>query len=353
MKKIAIIGAGIFGSTVAIHAARTGKYEVHLYDKLNNLLQAASGINQYRLHRGYHYPRSSETAFSILKAEESFREEYGDSIIETGRHLYAIAKHDSFVTGEQFLNFCDEHGLPYKKVLVDELVNPDMVEFVIEADEARFDQNILRELVKVKLEKSGVSIHLGVKAKDIPSDSFDKVIIAAYAGMNEASEAFGLPKHEYQYEVCEKPVVMLPDAFKQTDIVIMDGPFMCVDPRGTSGEYVMGNVVHALHAVNTGLTPVIPEELAPLLNHGVVVNPPITRFDKFIESGIPFIPLLSEAKHIGSMYTVRTVLPRLEKTDARPTVVTNIDGHFIQIFSGKVSNCVLAARDALHILEKE
>lgn len=350
--KIAVIGGGVFGVTAAVYAARAG-HETHLFEALPDLLQAASSINQYRLHRGYHYPRSSETAVSILKAEKSFREEYNDAIISNGRHLYAIAKSDSFVTGDAFLAFCDTHRLSYKKVSVDELVNPNMVEFVIEADEARFDPEKLRGLAKQKLQQSGVSVHLGVSAKDIPKDSFDKMIIAAYAGMNEASEVFGLPKQEYQYEVCEKPVVTLPDTFKQTDLVIMDGPFMCVDPYGISGTYVLGNVVHALHAVNTGLAPVIPAELAPFLNRGVVVEPSITRFDKFIESGVPFIPLLSEAKHIGSMYTVRTVLPRLEKTDARPTVVTSTAGRFIQIFSGKVSNCVVAAQDALNILEKE
>lgn len=350
--KIAVIGAGIFGSTAAVYAARAG-HEVHLFDKLDDLLQAASGINQYRLHRGYHYPRSSDTAISALKAEASFREEYGEAIINSGRHLYAVAKKDSFVTGVQFLAFCDAHGLSYTKVKANDLVNPDKVEVVIEADEARYDPDLLREIARKKLEESGVSMHWGVDARDIPKDSFDRVIIATYAGMGEVFEDLGLPGREYQYEVCEKPVVTLPSAFKQTDVVIMDGPFMCVDPYGTSGKYVLGNVVHAIHAANVGTAPVIPEELKPLLNRGVVTDPAVTRFDKFIETGVPFIPLLAEATHIGSMYTVRTVLPRLEKTDARPTLVSSIGERYLQIFSGKVINCVLAARDAVNLVEQK
>ena len=62
---IAIIGGGFFGATVAYVLAEAG-YPVTLFEKHDDLLQAASGINQFRLHRGYHYPRS------VLKQNKSF-----------------------------------------------------------------------------------------------------------------------------------------------------------------------------------------------------------------------------------------------------------------------------------------
>jgi glycine/D-amino acid oxidase-like deaminating enzyme len=57
--KIAVAGAGIYGATAAIRLAEQG-HQVHLFDPLG-LLRAASAINQYRVHAGYHYPRSAET----------------------------------------------------------------------------------------------------------------------------------------------------------------------------------------------------------------------------------------------------------------------------------------------------
>jgi len=349
MKRVAVVGGGIFGTTAAIYAARAG-HEVHLFEAGKDLLMAASGINQYRLHRGYHYPRSSQTARSVLEAEKSFIEEYGAAILSGGRHLYAIAKERSLVTGEEFLSFCDEHTLSYKKVEAPELVNPDMVEFVVEVPETRFDPDLLRDEVHRNVEAAGVVLHLNTRADAATVESFDKVIIAAYANMNCLFSELGYGGEPYQFEICEKPVVTLPEAFSQTDLVIMDGPFMCVDPLGTSGRYVLGNVVHAIHATNVGTAPVIPAALAALLNAGIVENPDITRFNEFIQSGSAFIPMLKEARHVGSMFTIRTVLPKMESTDARPTLVSVVDQKFIKIFSGKIGNCVLAAKEALALI---
>lgn len=349
MKRIAVIGGGVFGATAAIYAARAG-HEVHLFEKESDLLQSASGINQYRLHRGYHYPRSPETAQSALHAETTFREEYGEAVIDGGRHLYGIAREGSFVRGKQFLDFCDAQGLVYKKVDVPELADPAKVELVIEGVEARFDPDTLRALVKKKLAESKVHVHLNTYASPSLAEEFDKIIIAAYANTNEVLTLFADAQKDYQYEVCEKPVVSLPANFGLTDLVILDGPFMCVDPLGRSGLYVLGNVVHAIHATNTGQKPEVPAHLRPFLNKGIVQNPPITRFKEFIEAGIPFIPLLKEAKHVGSLFTIRTVLPRMEKTDARPTLVTPVGEKCIQVFSGKIGNCVDAAREVVTLL---
>ena len=48
--RIAVIGGGIFGVTTAIRLAEN--HSVDLFEKNSDILQSASGINQYRLHRG-------------------------------------------------------------------------------------------------------------------------------------------------------------------------------------------------------------------------------------------------------------------------------------------------------------
>src|ERR1044071_3928403 len=120
MKRVAVVGGGIFGSTAAIYAARSG-HDVHLFEKQQNLLQAASGINQYRLHRGYHYPRSAETGRSCREAERSFLSEYADAVISGPPHLYGIAKVDSKVSYANYLAFCTATSLEYRPVEVPQL----------------------------------------------------------------------------------------------------------------------------------------------------------------------------------------------------------------------------------------
>lgn len=349
MKRVAVIGGGIFGTTAAIHAARMG-HEVHLFETLSDIMQAASGINQYRLHRGYHYPRSSLTARSAIKSERSFLNEYGDAVIQDSRHYYAIAKEGSLVSGSEFLAFCKAHELPYTPAHIPHLVNHSLVEFVIEGVEFRLDIDRLRKLVRQKLQETGVVLHFNATAGAELDRSFDFIIVAAYANTASAYAHFTESPASYQYEVCEKPVVEMPHTFGKTGLVILDGPFMCVDPFGHTGKFVLGNVVHAIHASNIGFEPIIPPDIAPLLNRGIIENPPVTNFQKFIESGARFIPPLAKARHIGSMYTVRTVLPRMERTDGRPTFVSIGNGKHIKIFSGKISNCVEAAKEACQLI---
>ncbi len=348
MKRVAVVGGGIFGATAAIYSARAG-HEVHLFEKEPDILQAASGINQYRLHRGYHYPRSPDTARSAKHADASFRAEYGEAVIQNGRHIYAIAKEGSLVSPEAFLAFCREQGLTLREIDPAPLLSPDTVALTIEGEESWMNPDALRKLVLEKLKESGVELHLSTRATPEMLALYEMVILATYARLNELiPPELGLVQ-EYQYEVCEKPVVRLPD-LEKTGIVVLDGPFMCADPWGKSGLHVLGNVVHAIHATNIGRTPIIPEDLAPFLDRGLIKDPPITKIQDFLESGARYIPLLAKAEPLGSLYTIRTVLPRLEKTDARPTIVTRLSERYIRIFSGKIGNCVEAAKEVASLI---
>ena len=133
----------------------------------------------------------------------------------------------------------------------------------------------------------------------------------------------------------------------------MDGPFFCIDPYADTDMHVMGNVVHAIHATNVGFLPEIPDNIKSLLNRGVIKNPPHSRVGKFLESASYFMPEIAKAEHVGSMYTIRTVLPNVHHTDERPTVVNKINNKIINVFSGKLGNCVQAAEEVLKIVENK
>ncbi|MEK7176184.1 MAG: FAD-dependent oxidoreductase [Patescibacteria group bacterium] len=348
--KIVVVGAGIFGTTIAIKLAKVG-YNVELFEKNNDILSAASGINQYRLHRGYHYPRSRETALSAKCSEESFRSEYGKAVLDHNEHYYVLAKEKSLVSGEDFLKFCRECELEHEKVDL-EHVHPHMAEFTIRGRESLLDPLKLKEIIEEKIREQKIKVFLN-QAFDVSQiDEYDTVVNATYANSNWVLEKYPKARREYQFELCEKPVLKLPDNFKNKSIVVLDGPFFCIDPYSDTGYHVMGNVVHAIHATNVGLYPEIPEEFASLMNRGVVKNPPITNIDKFIEAAIEFMPELRKAKHIGSMYTVRTVLPNVEATDERPTIVSRINDKLIHVFSGKLGNCVEAADEVLRLVQQ-
>ena len=326
---INVVGGGIFGVTCAWLLSKNG-YFVNLYEKQDRILSSASSINQYRLHRGYHYPRSDETALLSKVGEKSFIDYYGDSIMTNTDNYYCIAKQNSKVDKEKYLRFLKRIDLNYKEV-DDDLIDKDNIELCVKVEESLFDSEKIKEICKNLLDKYIVKLNLNSNYNKI-DENF--LINCTYANKNYLSA----DKQDLQFELCEKPLVKLPDSFKNKSFVIMDGPFMCIDPYGDTGLHVMGNVIHAIHSTNVGKFPKYDKRFDKLLNNGIIKNPPITNIDKFVNTAKFFFKDI-KVKHIGSMFTIRTVLPNRDHDDARPTFYGR-NGNKIDVLSGKIGTCV-------------
>jgi hypothetical protein len=341
-RKVAVLGGGIFGCSAAVALARAG-HTVELFEQQATLMNAASMVNQYRLHRGYHYPRSSSTGVASRAAAASFRQHYGAAIIDGGRHFYAIARQGSKLDGAAFMNFCESERLAYRVVDNCSLVNYDTIEVVVDVEETRFDPWVLRELASEQMNAAGVRCHLGVRAPDDLRRRFDFIVIAGYASTNELLQHLGCATSPYQFEVCEKPVVAMPSEFTDTGIVVMDGPFGSIDPFAATEHHVLGSVDQAIHYRTIGARCEVPAHLQSVLNAGVVAPPPFSRCSGFITSGSEHIPSLAHARHVGSMFTVRAVQPNVDATDERLTSVQKIDAQVARVFSGKIVTAIDAA----------
>ena len=348
--KVAVVGGGIFGVTAAWMLAKDG-HAVFLYEKEDDILQAASGINQYRLHRGFHYPRSKETILITRDGIKSFMREYGSSIVKDNiDHFYAIAEKGGRSSAKNCIAMWKQCSLPFKVADCD-LINKKLIAQTVLVKEDLVDPNKLREACKTNLHKQNVSMLLHTEFVPENFKKYDYTVVATYANNNTLLEHIPHAKKLYQFELCEKPVLKLPKKFQGKSIVIIDGPFMCIDPMGSTGHHVMGNVVHAIHSKNIGHYPITPQGFKPLLNRGIIQNPPITNIRKFLTHAAEYMPGIENAEHIGSMYTFRTKPPYREHDDARPTTVDKIDGNIIVVFSGKIPTCVDAAEQVVEIIK--
>ena len=340
--KVLVVGGGIFGTTASVALATSG-FNVTLHEELDSIMKCASDINQYRLHRGYHYPRSKSTAQECLDGLKSFKRKYGASVVNGNvNHFYAISSRDSMVSKEEYLKFLYEMGLEYN---VNEPFNG--TDLTVEVGEELFDSEKLRVQVTQKMKGAGVNVVLNKHTTKEDFDDYDYVVIATYAKINELLDE----SIQYQYEVVEKPVVKLPKEYKNKSVVVMDGPFMCLDPY-KDGYHVLGHVEHAIHSTNVGDYPmVLNKHIVGYLNNGVIHNPKVTKINKFIEAGIEFFEDFDKLEHIGSMFTIRTVLAHREHDDARPTIVTQEAHNVYTIFSGKIGTCVQAANELVRRLQ--
>jgi hypothetical protein len=347
--KIAVIGGGIFGATAAIHCAHAG-HEVHLFDKADELMMAASNCNQLRLHEGYHYPRSPETAKECRDALVSFCAEYSDAIVDGGEQYYAIAERGSRLTGMQYLDFCQKQGLDFE-IATPDFLDASQCQVCISVVEGRIDPVKLRTIIKNRLKRAGVKVHLNAWAHIGLRDNFNAIVIAAYANTNNVAVAVDAAVEPFQFEVVEKPVFRVGAELRNKSVVIMDGEFCSLDPLPETDFHLMGHVAHAIHATNDGLDADIPVGIAPFIDQGVM-KPKETRVLEFMQQGSKYIPALKDAEWQGSMFTVRAVLPDRDVTDERPTLVHQLDEQVIRVFSGKIPTAVSAAQSVLSILDR-
>ena len=111
-KKIAVIGAGFFGISIAL---KLKKHDVTIYEKNSSILSGASKKNQLRFHKGYHYPRSTKTLKEVKKLNHYFTNFFSKEVLGNTQNYYAIAKKNSKISFKQFINFLNKHHLSYKQ----------------------------------------------------------------------------------------------------------------------------------------------------------------------------------------------------------------------------------------------
>lgn len=332
--KIAVAGAGIYGATAAIRLARQG-HDVHLFDPLG-VMQAASAINQYRVHAGYHYPRSPETIQEILEARVEFIEAFEPAIVRNSRHYYAIPKKDSRTPPDLYEQVMREHGLPLKPCRPDWL-NFDFIDRCYEVQEHIYDPDVLRELVVSRIHALGIRFEKKAFTGEVRSE-FDYVIWATY-GLGPSRRAFKIAK----FQVAEKMLIELPAALRGVALVVVDGPFTAFDPYGSSPRSLFGSAKNTNHWTTTDPDEPVPEPYAGMLNEPEFKPVPFTRFKAMRRDCCDSVPAAKDAVYMGSRFTIRVVEDSPE-TDRRILYVREGAPGEFHIFSGKVVSAVKAAR---------
>lgn len=346
--KIAVVGGGLFGSTAAITLAREG-HIVHLYERAARLMTGASMVNQFRFHEGYHYPRSAETVEELRQSKEAFIAEYGDAVIADNTHFYAVAKQGSQTSMLAYEAFMTEQDLPFRRIDLS-FMAAEKIAALYQVEEDYICYQTLFKLVTERLIEERVTIFTSHEIDCRLRDKYDHIVLACYAGNNQAAMTLGLMPVETKFEVVEKPVIRLPGRMWGVGVVVMDGEFFSVDPYGSTDMHLFGHVRDAIWTSYTGEVPKIPRALRDYVNR-VVRHPNYTRFKMMRDDAAKYLPLMAKAEHVSSMYTVRAVLPDVEASDARPTIVTRLDDQVTQIFSGKLTLAVQAARQILECVE--
>lgn len=338
-----IIGAGIFGLYAAWCAGKKGE-RVLVLEKAKEAFSKASVINQARIHRGYHYPRSFSTALATAAYVERFLKEFDFAINRQFEQIYAISRQFSYTGKSEYERFCAAAGIRCEEIDIQRYFDPTFIEAAYSTDEYSVDMIKVREYLLQKLaEFPNVDIWYSASTTTVEKDAEHyrlfvtratgemsliqtaKVMNITYANLNQIIDQFAYQPQALKYEYAEMALCRVSQELLQVGITVMDGPFFSLMPFGSSGLHSLSAVSYTPHKVRySGI-----EE---------IVAPP-TRFPEMRQLAKKFLRPEFDMQYERSMFTTKTTLQKTELDDARPTCIIehSTAPYFVSILSGKLN----------------
>lgn len=350
-----IIGGGFYGSAIAIYLAKTrGLRRVVLLEREAELLARASYNNQARVHNGYHYPRSFTTAFRSRINLPRFVRDWPQAVKQDFVKLYAIARNNSKVTARQFERFCHEIGakITPADAGLRRLFEPRLIEDVFLVEEYAFDSTRLAEWAIRELDESGVEVHCSARATAISRSLTGDLVVAiasksgetssiscrhvfncTYSGLNQFSGDFPGTKTGLKQEVTEMALMQVPHELKDIGVTVMDGPFFSMMPFPSRGLHTLSHVRYTPHFSWKDESGIDPYSKLEQYDRA-------TRVDRMVRDVGRYLPAVLKAKHIDSLFEVKTILVKNEGDDGRPILFekhAELPGCY-SVLGGKIDN---------------
>lgn len=361
-----VIGGGFYGSAIAIYIAKQRNLRnILLVEREPSLLTRASYNNQARVHNGYHYPRSFTTAYRSRINLPQFVCDWPNAVKRDFTKLYAIARHNTKVSARQFERFCSEIGakfqladLPYRQ-----LFEPRLIEDVFLVEEYAFDARKLAQWAKEELQQCGIQICLETSATSITkgengtlqvslsSNQGHKASVSCryafnctYSGLNQFGGDFLGTCTQLKQEITEMALMQMPPVLEKLGITVMDGPFFSVMPFPPRDLHTLSHVRYTPHLNWEDQRSIDAYQKLKNYDHA-------SRVDRMVRDASRYLPAILDAKHVESLFEVKTVLLKNEGDDGRPILFekhSELPGCY-SVLGGKIDNIY----DVLAKLETE
>jgi len=349
-----VIGGGFYGAAISIYLAKQrGLRNVVLFEREQALMTHASYNNQARVHNGYHYPRSFTTAYRSRINLPRFVRDWPHAVKQDFTKLYAIARRNSKVTSRQFERFCREIGAKIEPAdsSLKQLFDPRLIEGVFVVQEYAFDTTKLAEWAETELDQSGVKIRFGAQVRSISRSEGDVLLVTVgtadseqsfscryvfnctYSGLNQFYGDFPGTSTRLKQEITEMPLMVVSPTLKTLGVTIMDGPFFSLMPFPARGLHTLSHVRYTPHLSWCDQRGLDPYERLEQYDRQ-------SRVDRMVRDVSRYLPAVIDAKHVDSLFEVKTVLVKNEGDDGRPILFekhSELPGCY-SVLGGKIDN---------------
>ncbi|MCP9773639.1 FAD-dependent oxidoreductase [Synechococcus sp. Tobar12-5m-g] len=357
-KRVAVIGGGIFGATIAIRMAKT--FEVDLYETASDLLTGATLNNQWRHHSGFHYPLSHETIKEIVEHKALFEHSYSDCIRRDAQSFYFVSTWAQEINAKRYLASMNLFGLKYDIVSCPRWVNPESVSLSLLTDEAVYDICLLREKIKNKLCDLNVNVLTSHEVIKVDISTCKKIVfsVSRNASSNPKHNTYdfivdctnglgcyelcGLPDSDMKVRVELVELIELQLDLPKLCLTFIDAPFMSLTTMGNEGDFMLSHRDHSLHAryfvagndKKTALSQV----------------PLTSSYQNLFAAAKEYIPDISKATYKGSRYAWKGISPYSKEVWERPTVIRDHGFGLISVIAGKILTSVSNAKEVEQLI---
>jgi hypothetical protein len=314
--KCAVIGAGIYGLTTALKLSEAG-FLVDVYDENDSILSGASSKNQQRLHRGYHYPRSEETIKSCKLGYNLFSSYYNKSVNKDIKKYYSICSENGYINSEEYLKILTKNNLHYN--IKEKLKNFDIT---VEVFEPSLDLIEFKNTITDRIESTGINLFMSNKIlsdKNLSSLNYKNIIFCLYANLGKIFEK----KNPIERQLVEEVIVKLPEQFKNKSLVVMDGPFFCIDAIPNTDYHMIGAVEESIHFKNEDLNDFLKFDNCSTHIDTAAFTKIKSKKDKIISLVMNFIPEISKIEYINSLFVIKTLLLKCKNSERPFKIVKN------------------------------
>ena len=265
-KNILIIGAGIHGCFIAKYLSNKKDYNITMIEKENDICLGSSSATHNRANRGYHYPRSQQTASECMSAYDYFKSNY-KKFLKQMETYYCIEK-KSKTSLTNYLKFFKKNNLKYKLIKKSKFIKNESLEAILKVEEGCFDHFKIKKYLKKELDRENVSIYLNFNLEKI--DKIDNEIIlfgknkkkikikpsliinCTYNNCNQIIKLFKKDFEKISYKQQLTEVAVIESKKYIPGITIMDGPFITIMPlMGSKKKYLLYDVENSILKTST------------------------------------------------------------------------------------------------------
>lgn len=356
-----IIGAGLYGLYAALFSGSKGE-KVLIVEHDSEAFSRATCINQARVHKGYHYPRSFSTAKKSADYYDKFLKDFDFCIHNSFEKIYAISKTFSWTNASQFEKFCKETNIPCKPININDYFKSEFTEGAYLSQECTYDAKILKEYFLGEIAKQpSVTIKYQTYISAVEK-TFDKYILttnnneiletdfvlnATYASINQILQLFNEKPIKIKYELCEVILCKVSDQLKNAGVTIMDGPFFSLMPFGKTGYHSLTAVHYTPHKTcNEDLPSFDCQERSnhtctssKLGNCNTCIAKPKSAWPYMYALAKKYLKDEVTIEYVQSLYSIKPILQDSEIDDSRPTVIKEFSTkpRFVSVLSGKIN----------------